>query len=145
MSEPAAVYNSESFDLSSIATVPDTAAAMEVLHPHTGKVLTRSDGTAIAIQLLSIDSDRVSRYQADERNRVLGSARPQIMTAEREDTDTVDLLVVATESWNFDALDGKPFPYSAVNARKLYGDRRFRSVRQQALNFIYQRGNFIPR
>ncbi len=133
------------FDIGLIATAPDLAAAMEVLHPKTQQPLKRADGEAVTIMLLGIDSDRVSQYQADERNRVLAARSPIITTAEKEDVDTVDLLVVATAGWSFDTMDGKPFPCNPTNARRFYSDTRFRSIRQQALTFIYTRGNFIKR
>jgi hypothetical protein len=51
--------------------------------------------------------------------------------------------VLCTKAWTFKILDGKEFPCTQQNIRKLWNDVRFRSLRETAIGFILNDGNFL--
>lgn len=134
------------FDLAKLDTLTASEAgvAMQVIHPKTKEPVKGADGEVITITLLGRASDAAQaavRRARDRANERLQQGRRS--TPEDAERDMIDLLVSCTKAWTFDSLDGQPFPCTPGNAELLWRDPRFRWLREQALIFIQDDGNFL--
>jgi hypothetical protein len=139
-----------SFEISALdsATPAETGFPMFLFKPGTREPVTNELGEPIFIKLRgrlsnsAAAADRaiqLSRLDRQKKQVVLdGDA---LMAAAEQ--ETVSLLAACTVEWNFDTLDGRPFPYSRENAMKFWGDPRFKSIREQATAFINTDANFL--
>lgn len=136
-----------SFDLSRLdtATRADQGVDMKVLNPRTGQPVRDSEGNLLVITLMGRNSERAQSFRlqsADERRRFAQeNGRPY--GAEELRDETTRYLATLTVGWSFTHLDGEEFPFSYENAKRLFGDRRFTFIREQADAHIHADGNFM--
>jgi hypothetical protein len=134
------------FDLAYLDTLTLSEAGVEmpVIHPRTNKQLVRADGAGVYIKLLGSNSET---YRTVLRRIALRRTELQARGASLDDEhmrgENVEVLVACTRDWNFDVLDGKPFPYSEANARKFWSDRRFALIFSAAISFVGADVNFL--
>ena len=112
---------------------------MDIVHPVTG------ENTGIKITLLSIDSDEYHKVSMRLQNENIKFARKNRgkTTAEKLNSDALDLLVGVTVGWTgiTDGANDDPVPFSAENCRKIYTELPF--IREQVDEFLGDRRNFI--
>jgi len=134
------------FDLASLDT---RAASSEgrplVLLNRSRQPLTNDDGTEVSISFFGQNSDQFRRNlrSQQEARRVLAD-QGKAVTGDFLDREQVDTLIACTASWNFDELDGAPFPCSPQNVVKFWNDPRFVQLHAQAISFILDASNFLP-
>lgn len=127
-------------DLSKLDTVAaaDKGATMTVRHPVTGDDLTEGD-KPMTLTLIGADSGAFKRAVADSIKTAKPGKQANLADVER---NTIDILVRVTtglsDNWKW---DGKPFPFSADNVRRLYTERPW--IREQVDKFIADRSNFL--
>lgn len=125
---------SEMIDLATLDTAArcDQGAELELRHPVTGAPL------GIFLTLAGVDS-RVHRqalaYLAEQR------MQRRAVTPDDVRGEDVEIAARCTLAWRRVYLDGKGLPHSLENARALYA--RFPWVREQAVVFISDRGNYL--
>jgi hypothetical protein len=132
-------------DLASLGTVQaDTGVAMPIIHPGSRQPMKNKDGSPMSIKLLSRWSDPFQEcLRAIQLNRARFAERGETMGQDDLfDEDTATLLACTTE-WTIKQLDGKEFPCSPQNIKRLWLDKRFRWLRERALNFILRDANFL--
>lgn len=134
------------FDVAKLdaATGADKGSLLTVTHPGTKQPALDDDGKPITLRLFGGYS-----RQAEEARSVNAEKRADLMLAgikvprEVQEGWNADFLAACTGDWSFDQLDGQPFPYSPDNAKRLWRDRRFGALAEQALTFIAQPANFM--
>ncbi len=134
------------FDIASIETLTlsEEGVPMNVIHPKTKQALKDEEGKLITITLLGKNSDTARaaiRKQADRASE--RAQRGMISTPEDRDRNDAEFLAACTTAWTFAQLDGSPFPCNTQNALKFWSDQRFRPLREQALGFIMEDGNYV--
>lgn len=139
------------FDLAQLdpTTRAEEGVEMRIIHPRTGQPVFADDGkTPATITLRGQRSEtfrdaltRIQRRNAGLDNQGVVLGPDQLQT--QRDQENTEFLVACTVAWNGLSLDGKPFEYSPENVRRLWTDRRFVIVREQALAFIMRDGNFL--
>ncbi len=134
------------FDIATLdtLTLSEEGVPMPVAHPKTRKALIGSNGTPITVTLLGKNSDTARaamRRQADRASE--RASRGIVSSPEDRERNDAEFLAACTKAWTFDQMDGAPFPCTSQNAEKLWSDQRFRWLREQALAFILEDGNFI--
>lgn len=128
-------------DLSQLDTVAaaDTGATMTVRHPVTGDDLNGADDKPMTLTVLGADSGEFKRAVSDSAKARKPGKVATIADAERA---TVDMLTRITTgmsgNWTW---DGKAFPFSKENVKRLYTERPW--LRQQVDEFIADRANFL--
>lgn len=124
-------------DLDTVAAA-DTGATMIVRHPVTGDDL-MGDGKPMTLTVLGADSGEFKRAVSDSAKARKPGKTATIADAERA---TVDMLTRITTgmsgNWTW---DGKAFPFSKDNVKRLYTERPW--LRQQVDEFIADRSNFL--
>lgn len=144
-----------SFDLNSLDTLTasEAGAEMSILHPRTGLPILKpkadpNDPRPAQPYAIRLHGRNSTQYREAQRalneRRADMAARGIIRTADEFEQDDIDLLVACTKGWDLDQLDGQPFAFSHENARKLWSDRRFLSLRDRAVKFILDDANFLP-
>lgn len=129
----------DAFDTTSAAS---DGATMEVRRPDTGEVMRWPDGRPWTIKYLGTDSDKVARAifaQSDKSSQAFmrtRSARPSAMIIK----DQIEILVVATVSWDIPLGDGKPAKNDPAEYRTAYN--KYKWLYEQGNEFINNRGNF---
>lgn len=128
------------FDLAEldIAAGSDEGREMTLISPKTKAPVRDEHGKPIAVTLLGRYSQAIldlGHVQQQRRIEAMQRGRVGFSTHEQDENNT-ELLVAATRGWSIQQLDGQPFPFSAENARRLWTDRRFWHIRQQALEHI---------
>ena len=110
---------------------------MPVLHPVTGELLKDDKGQAASIKLAGVDST-IYRKAANliTNRRVKGSRNPK-MTAEKLESDTLELISKCTLSWT-GILVKKKVP---ATPEELYEGNKW--LRQQAEEWIHDRANYL--
>ena len=135
------------FDIAAldVATEANAGVPMEVVNPKTNQVVVDADNKPVTITLRGRNSDALIEHETAVRNRRLdASRRGQIkMSAEEIDAEAVELLVVCTVDWSFTEMAGEPYVCTPANARKLWSDPRFATIRVQAERFIADDANFL--
>ncbi|HEY8359362.1 MAG TPA: hypothetical protein VIL30_18075 [Ramlibacter sp.] len=117
-------------------------AVMELENPATGEKLLTESGEPITITLLGIDSDKLKKRQNELTNEVLKKGfRPKMTTAEKQETDRLTTLALATVSWSNIEMGGKKLDCTTDNARSLY--KALPWLKEQADAFIADRANFL--
>lgn len=78
------------------------------------------------------------------RIRRMGQKRKQLpLTAQEVENDNIELLVAVTQEWGCLAVNGQDLAFSPEAAAKFYRD--FPAFRDQVLEEVKDRGNFLPR
>ena len=123
------------FDLASVGTsLADEGAVMPVVHPRDRQPLKNEDGSAVTITLYGRSSDvflDIMRQVQRGRQKLIN--RREVISEEHQFNEDTNTLVACTRAWTFEALDGAPFPFNQAHSRKLWGDKRFRWLRERAL------------
>lgn len=134
------------FDLATLdtRTRAEAGAPMTVRNPRTGAPVLNGDGQEVTITLLG----RGSQTYEDVQRRMLErrvERQAQGVRISAEDTYAEDTAILAacTKGWTFEALDGQPFPCTPENVNRLWNDRRFPWLRDAAIAFLSQHGNFL--
>jgi|TARA_R110000737_G_scaffold37690_2_gene57487 hypothetical protein len=123
-----------------LAVMAEAGTTMEVRHPVTDELLADdANGKPMTITLLGADSPTFKRAVSDIAQASQG--RKKVSAAEIE-RNTVNALARATLGWSDNwTWDGKPFPYTDENCRKLYAERPW--LRTQVDEFIADRSRFF--
>lgn len=122
-----------------------------LVHPDTRKPLLDEHGKEAALILGGKDSEQYQktsrawqahRLEAAARARRLKTVKGEQLQAEIEE-HALDLLVAVTFGWENISLNApEELPFSPENARRLYSEGPL-FVREQAEEFIDERGNFL--
>lgn len=118
----------------------DDGFELTLLHPQTGEALPAK------VRILGVDSEAYQRTQRNQNRRRLEKQarnRRYRTTLEEVDAELMELVVAVTVGWSGMALDGKPFEYTAENAKVLYTRCPWAFDQVQAA--VVDRGNFLPR
>jgi hypothetical protein len=118
---------------------------MEIVDPK-GEIVRDDQGNPVTITLRGKNSEAARAAERKAVNRQIEAARrgrKNVNHVEDVESQNLDRLEACTVDWSFTELDGKPFPCNPANARQFWGDRRFRSIRDQAEAFIADEQNFI--
>lgn len=86
---------------------------------------------------------RMSRRQLREFNRRGKAQLPD--DPDEIEQDQADYACAVTLGWRNLSVDGQELAFSAENARRLFGDRRFAWVRSAVLTAAADAANFTPR
>ncbi len=133
-------------DLSTLEPIKD-AATYQIRHPVTNEPLVATPsskdgkGEPVTIDLLSADSDAFKSRQFAALNKRLRTGKKPKLNAEDIDEEALDLIAACITGWRNIELDGKPYPFSADNAKALL--RRLPWLREQLDEAIADRANFI--
>ncbi len=125
----------------------DVPQRMNIIHPITRQVLTDNDGKSAYIDLYSADSlaaKKQNREISRRRLAMAGRSRAMKLTPEEIENDQIELLVAITADWYLVSLDGEKIdiPFSASEARTLYGSEEAAWLREQVDDFAGDRANF---
>ena len=121
----------------------EVPSRMIILHPVTRYPLRNTLGEETYIDLLSASSSvgrAHDRTMTDARIK-MGNKR---YSAEEFENSVNERLATLTRGWSLATLDGDPIdvPYSPANARELYALPELSWLRDQAIEFIGDVGNF---
>lgn len=120
------------------ADVAEKGARLVLINPATGEPF---DG-GTWIDLRGFESESVKAASRDGQRAMMRATTPEQKAKVAEKTG-LDVLVSATIAWSDDVKwDGKPFPCTPENARKLYSERSF--VARQVMEFMANEANFMP-
>ena len=130
---------------SGLALAVETPARMVIVSPIDGNPLRAADGTEAWIDLLAA-SGSIGRQHDRERIDRLTRQQARVVTAEAAETDLNDKLAKLTKGWFLVGFDGEPIdvPCTRENARDLYQEPDFAWLRDQAIGFANNLGNFPP-
>lgn len=106
----------------------------------------RADGEPLWIKVRSFYSTATRDAQHKIQDQRIADAKNGLgnnVSAASMEQDSVDNLVSVTVEWNLQDKDGTAIPCTAENARKLFTDPLFSSVRQQVNTFANENANFI--
>lgn len=135
-----------SFDLADFDTYThaEKGVPMPLVHPKTRAPVLRDDKVPVTITLLGRHSEafRDALREIQEARADMNGRGITITPAMKEKED-VDTLIACTRDWTFGTLDKQDFPCTPANIVKFWNDQRFRSLREIAMNFILQDGNFL--
>lgn len=126
-----------------LALPVEKAGRMTIVHPVSRQPLRTEAGDAY-IDLFSAESEVARKHQrAVQRRRIAMRGRGKI-TPEEIEAEAVELLSALTAGWSLAALDGSAIdvPFTQDNARELYADNGLSWLREQADEFVSDRGNF---
>lgn len=116
---------------------------MPVRNPETGAP------TAARITLAGPEHPLHRRILLDKARRMraslMKSGKVQLDDPEDDEAAETDLLVICTLGWQGISRDGKPLPFSADEARKLYTDPARRWLRDQVRTALGEAQTFITR
>lgn len=120
----------------------EAGAVLELADEHgrpTGAKITLKGADSDTYQDAARDQQR-KRSAAMTKNRRFGFKMP---TPEELEADAIDLLAIATQSWDgIQSAPGVSMPCTVENARALY--RKRPDIREQADAFVNERLNFLP-
>lgn len=126
------------------AIAPDLTARFYPTRPGSGRRLTDASGEACWIDLMGWNSKAAQdfRYAREDRLRRLGRE----MTAQELYDDMGAMLATMTVAWNLIAPTGRRLDVECNhdNAVSLFNSIDQRWLRQQAVDFLNNEGNFVP-
>ncbi|WP_029311616.1 hypothetical protein [Acidiphilium angustum] len=135
-----------SFDLAQLDTysLSEAGVPMELIHPGTLAPITDDDGDIVSVSLRGRNSDvyRAAMRKVQQR-RTERRARNLIQTEDETRADDYEVIAACTVGWTLKVLDGQPFPCTPENVRRLWADRRFSWLFEQASQFIVTDANFL--
>jgi hypothetical protein len=134
------------FDIAKLDTFTraEEGVAMEVVNPRTNKAVLDEEGRPVTITLLGRNSTTARQTYTRIRDRQMERANKGIIANDAEkDRDDVEYLSACTLGWSMTSMDDQPFGFSPENAKRLWGDPRMRTVREQAMAFVQNDGNFL--
>lgn len=131
------------FDIATqVAPNLNTGSFLHLTDPHGAPLY--DEGKPVGIVMCARNSVKgLAQMRANANQRMNDARRGLSSGVERNEADSTEVLVACTVSWTFDEFDGQPFAFNADNARKLWGDDRFRRWREQADDFISSEANFM--
>jgi hypothetical protein len=125
----------------------DKPERMPILHPATRQQLVAADNPedVAYLDLYSGDSEVRRKHDRTITKRNLARRTRKEPDPEEIENDVVELFVVMTAGWRLISLDGKPMdvPFSKDNARELYRSSNLMWLREQADQWVSDRGNFL--
>jgi hypothetical protein len=130
---------------SGLALAVEKPQRMTILHPVTKKPLKDAKGNEAYLDLFSSDSDLARKHDRTVvKNRLSGGGRK--ITPEEIEAATPDRLAALTAGWRLVDLTGLPIDvaFSHDNAKELFSDPAMTWLRESALIFTEDRGNFLP-
>jgi hypothetical protein len=144
----AAVFNQETSPMQGIdlavfdtKTEADKGFKLDILDIRTG------EPSGFWIQILGVDSEVMQQRIRDEADLIADAMKRDLRTSETPEgsrSRRIERLVLATINWSENAkILGESFPFSRENARKLYSDPRFPTIREQVERGIQNRLNFL--
>jgi hypothetical protein len=141
--------DSKPFDLSALASADE--ADLHILHADgrkTGWVWTFAGPGHPAT--IAIDNEQNARYvareQAKERSQVNGRKwKGGDETPEELRERSINYIVARLLRWSDTVIEGKPFPCTPENVRKILADRAFGLVYDQANGFLIDERSFTKR
>lgn len=129
-------------DLSKLDTIRDAERGADLVlrNPYNlSEELTNDAGEKMVVRVVGADARAFSRTRKRMASKTL-AAVVRKEDAELTEEEGVDLAVAATLGWSGLTWDGKPFPYSTDNARRLYTERPW--AREQVVAFATEIKNF---
>lgn len=136
----------EKFDLASLdtLTLSEEGMPMPLINPRTRTPIRNEDGTPLTITLLGRHSEAFREtLRNSQQGRADLTSRGIAISDEHREREDIATLVACTRDWTLQLLDGKEFPCTPQNVRKLWNDQRFRGLRESAIAFILADGNFL--
>lgn len=122
---------------------------MFVVHPITRQPLREKsadgkEGKEAYIDLYSGDSEQARRHQRSIARRRLAMRGRAKMTPEEIEAEAIEFLCAVTAGWYLLDLEGRPLgvEFTPENARELYGLAAVAWLRDQADEYVGDRGNF---
>jgi len=126
-----------------MATIDDITLSptykMPIRHRITDEVLVTDDGKEMFIEVGNTDTPEFRALRARYRNEQLRNNKT--ITAEKEEARLTEMLVTLTKDWLIQGHDGL-IKCSAVNARAIYKDEKYRWIRDQVIAAAFDDGNF---
>lgn len=124
------------FDLDKIELIEE-GSEMVVVHPVTFEPLKDDKGGVASIRLAGMDSAMYRKAANIIANRRTKGNRPQKMTVERFQQDTIELICKCTISWTNLVIGGKV----PKTPEEIYEGRKW--LKEQADIFIHDRANYL--
>lgn len=122
----------------------ESGMPMSIIHPRTKVPVLDEEKNPVTITLLGRNSATFRETQRRIRDRRADRASKAIKATDEDlERDELDLLVAVTIGWTFTVMDGQPFPCNPENARRFWADPRFVWIREQAMSFVLEDGNFL--
>lgn len=122
-----------------------TPVRMTIISPVSRTPLTDEAGNVAYLELLSDDSEKGQQLDRDVAKGILERRRRSSESdIAKFDADKVIALLTG---WYLVGLDGKPiegYPFNAENARRMMYADKMKWLRDQALAFVVDAGNFMP-
>lgn len=131
---------------SGLALGVEQPARMIILHPVTRQPLRNTEtGEDAYVDILSAGSAVGRAHDRSVTDKQL-RARGRRMTAEEIEADITEKIAKLTRGWSLVTLDGEPLAvaFDAAAARELYSLPELAWLRDQALEFAGDLGNFRP-
>ena len=135
-------------DLQALTNSVDTPQRLDLLHPGTGEVLKYGDNDEKVMHLLLFGRDsevyrKKQRRLLDIRLKEQTRFRDGKISAAKLESDAVEQLVATTAGGKV-FLNGEEVEVTPDVAKKLYEDRAFSWIKEQAERHIEDRQNFLP-
>jgi len=124
------------FNLDSI-NLNEDGSEMPVLHPVTMEPLLDENGQAATIRLAGMDSAAYRKATNAITNKRIKGGKLVKFTAERIESDALDLICECTLQWSGITVDGEV----PKTAKELYSGRKW--LRDQADAWIHDRANYL--
>lgn len=128
-----------------LGEIAERGAVLTLMDPRKeeSEPLLSASGEPVTITLLGSDSttyERESQRAAQDRKSIKIKGRGVQIDMAKMSAERLALLAVCTKAWTFEE-DGKPYPCTPANARKLYGKHKW--MRDQVSAFVEERANFL--
>lgn len=128
-----------------VLTPAEEGRPMTVRHPATAAVVLGSDGKPVTITLRGIRSaiarETLRRFNDEAAAQEAAGRKPSLDDARERNIQYLTALTVTwSDNWQY---NGESFPFTAGNAKTFWSDDRMISIREQALRFVSEDGNFI--
>jgi len=127
-------------------TLAEQGVAMPIIDLRTNRVMINDDGSEVTITLLGRHSEvfRTTTRQIQEK-RLEMRQEGKTVDADHLEKEDIITLIACTRNWTIKKLGPEEFPCTPPNIRRLWTDKRFRSLRETAIAFIMGDANFLPK
>lgn len=135
------------FDLASLDSRTRSVAGVrfKVRDPRTATPMRNSVGEEVFVLLHGRNSPIFEQLQQQANDARAARAAAGIeLSSEELRQERVDYVAGCTSGWNIEQLDGQPFPYSPENAKRMWADKRFSWLLNEAWAFVINEANFLP-